>query len=170
MNATVEEKRQSVSKLTETYEVVKKEHTTTQDGLNSKEELLQTLLTGLSSNNTNGGGYMGQLAEAKTQLAHAEAEEEQCRMKLSMAEKELKSAEKKWKDVEKEAGEGKRTLDAMKREVEGIRKRVDACGWDAGKEEDSEIALRDAKSAVRRLTEASLFTLYFCWMRNDVLI
>lgn len=152
MSTSLEAKHQTVLKLTETFEAVKSEHKATQDALTSKEELLQTLLTGLSSNNTNGGGYMGQLAEAKAQLAHAEAEEEQIRVKLSIAEKQLKAAENKWKEVEKEAGDGKRNLDAIKREVDALRKRVDSCGWSAEREAQSEAALKEAKNIVMSLS------------------
>jgi len=53
-----------------------KTNTTPPKRLSSAEELLQTLLTGLSSSgtgNSGGGGYMGQLADAKARLAQATA-------------------------------------------------------------------------------------------------
>jgi hypothetical protein len=74
------EKRAQVEQLTASYATVKEKHTATQTTLSTAEELLQTLLTGLSSGNNNnagGGGYMGQLADAKARLAQASAEEEQ---------------------------------------------------------------------------------------------
>lgn len=121
--------------------------------MNAKEELLQNLLTGLSSSSTTGGGYMGQLADAKARQAHAAGEEEQSRLKLGMSQKELKALEKRWKEVEKEAGEGKRKLKEKETEVEKLRKKVEASGWSSEKESQNEMALRSAKATVRQLTE-----------------
>ena len=135
---------------------LKEKHTTTQTGLSNAEELLQTLLTGLSSSgtgNSGGGGYMGQLADAKARLAQATAEEEQSKVKLGMSEKELKTLESRWKEVEREAGDGKKNLEAMKAEVDKFRRRVDECGWSADKEREGETALRTAKDQARQFTE-----------------
>lgn len=96
---------------------------------------------------------MGQLADAKARLAHAETEEEQSRIKLGMSEKDLKALEKKWKDVEKEAGDGKRALEAMRGEVEALRKKVESCGWSAEKDKAAELAIRAARAEVRQYTE-----------------
>ncbi|TDL23473.1 condensin complex subunit SMC2 [Rickenella mellea] len=147
-------KRVQVDELNASFAIVKEKHTETQTTLNNAEELLQTLLTGLSSSSTTtGGGYMGQLADAKARLAQAVAEEEQSRVKLGMAEKELKALEVRWKDVEREAGEGKRNLEAMKRELENLRKKVEQSGWNAERDDEADLALRKAKAATRDLTD-----------------
>ena len=148
-----------MEELEASYNVLKEKHNTMQDSLNSKEELLQTLLTGLSSSNSSGGGYMGQLAEAKAKLAQASAEEEQSRVKLGMAEKDLKGLEKRWKEVEREAGDGRRNLEAKANEVQALRKKVEACGWSTEKESESEINLRKAKAEVRQSAEVRLIIL-----------
>ncbi|KAI5123009.1 hypothetical protein M0805_007631 [Coniferiporia weirii] len=153
LDASLASKRAKVEGLTASHNSVKETHATTQTALNSKEELLQTLLTGLSSSSSTGGGYMGQLAEAKARLAQAAAEEEQSRVKLGMSQKDLKTLEKRWKEVEREAGEGERNLEAKKREVETLRKRVEASGWSTEKETQSEMSLRTARAEVRQLTE-----------------
>ena len=70
--------------LTASHAKVKEKQDSLQAALTSSEELLQSLLTGLSSNNganAGGGGYMGQLSDARTRAAQAAAEEEQCRVK-----------------------------------------------------------------------------------------
>lgn len=139
--------------MTKSFSSVKESHTSTQTSLNSKEELLQTLLTGLSSSSSTGGGYMGQLADAKARLAQASAEEEQSRVKLGMSQKDLKTLEKRWKEVEKEAGEGRQKLQEKRAEVERLRKKVEASGWSSEKELQNESALRTAKAEVRQLTE-----------------
>ena len=69
---------------------MKDKQNTLQTALTSAEELLQTVLTGLSSNKTGqpGGGYMGQIADAKARGALAGAESEQFKVHTQMKEKE----------------------------------------------------------------------------------
>ncbi|KIJ53254.1 hypothetical protein M422DRAFT_222637 [Sphaerobolus stellatus SS14] len=154
LQASLEEKRVQVAELTESYDDLKAKHTETQTALNTNEDLLQSLLTGLSNSNSNtGGGYLGQLADAKARLANAAAEEEQARRKLSLREKELADLEVKWKKVEKEAGEGKKTLEAAKKELEAIRSKVEATGWRTEKDAQLEADIRQAKSNVRSAAE-----------------
>ncbi|CAL1701767.1 unnamed protein product [Somion occarium] len=149
------DKRIQVNELTASHAAVKEKHAELQTALNSSEELLQTLLTGLSSrkDGQTGGGYMGQLAEAKARLAQGTAEEEQSRVKLGMSERELKALQARWKEVEREAGEGRRQLDVMQAEVAKFRKKISESGWSAEKEQDIETALRNARAEVRHLTE-----------------
>ena len=137
---------------------IKEKHTELQTTLTTSEELLQTLLTGLSSRKEgqNGGGYMGQLAEARSRIAQAETEAEQSRVKLGMNEKELKALQAKWKEVEREAGDGRRQLDAMQAEVAKFKKKVADSGWNSEKEQEVENALREARLEVRRLTEVNI--------------
>ncbi|KAG1878968.1 condensin complex subunit SMC2 [Suillus subluteus] len=117
--------------LESSYMSVKAKHNDTQGSLSKSEELLQTLLTGLSSSNTgnSGGGYMGQLADAKARMAQGSAEEEQNRVKLNMSEKELKALE---------ANSNCKIAD---------------CGWSAEQEQESQVSLATARGQVRQFTE-----------------
>ncbi|THG98165.1 hypothetical protein EW026_g3966 [Hermanssonia centrifuga] len=149
------QKRSEVEALAAAYGIVKDKHSTLQAALSNSEELLQTLLTGLSSNSSGhtGGGYMGQLAEAKARQAQAQAEEEQSRVKLVMSEKELPKLQARWKDVEREAADGKKNLDKMEKELDRFKQKVIETGWSAENEKECETALREARNEVRRLTE-----------------
>ncbi|EPQ53318.1 condensin complex subunit SMC2 [Gloeophyllum trabeum ATCC 11539] len=147
------EKHAQVEHLQTSYDSIKEKHTETQNSLTTSEELLQSLLTGLGANHAGGGGYMGQLADAKARLAQATAEEEQCKTKLGLSEKELKALQARWKEVEREAGDSKRNLEVMKTEVETLRDKVAQSGWSAEKEREGQEALQSAKDEVRRLTE-----------------
>jgi structural maintenance of chromosome 2 len=132
---------------------VKEKHTATQTALVSAEDLLQTLLTGLagtSAQSAGGGGYMGQIADARARLAQAAAEEEQVRVKLDMSRRELRELETRWKAVEREASQSERDIKKMQAEVESLRKKVDATGWSAEKEQASEEALHKAKEDAMR--------------------
>lgn len=148
-------KSKQVEGFNVSYGKVRDEHTTNQTKLATAEELLQTLLTGLSSKgaNNSGGGYMGQLAEARSRIAQGEAEEEQSKVKLGMSEKELKTLEGRWKEVEKEAQKGKRNVEAMKASVEDYRQKVAESGWNEEMEKAGDAKLREAKAEVRSLND-----------------
>ncbi|KAF8631642.1 hypothetical protein AX17_005044 [Amanita inopinata Kibby_2008] len=157
LEASLTNKQTQLNALSTSYNTVKEKHTTLQDSLTNAEELLQSLLTGLSSsggsgNSAGGGGYMGQIAEARARAAQAAAEEEQSKVRLGMAEKELKALENRWKDVEREAGDGKKRVERMKQEVEGCKAKLAKCRWNAELESQNDMKLREARSAVRDLT------------------
>lgn len=142
--------------VTAEYTAVKEKHTATQNSLASSEDLFQTLLTGLagtSAQSASGGGYMGQIADARARLAQAAAEEEQTRVKLDMSRRELGELEKRWKAVEREAGQGERDIKKMQVEVESLRKKADSTGWNEEKEHVSVEALRNAKNDANRCTQ-----------------
>lgn len=118
------------------YAELKKAYDAGAEELARKEELLQTLLTGLSSSKDDegAGGYMGALAEAKARLAAAGTEAEQAKVKIGLAEREIKDKEPRAKKAEKE-GEGLiKELAAKRSEVEQMRTRINAAGWDEDKE------------------------------------
>jgi structural maintenance of chromosome 2 len=144
-----------VDAVTAEYNAVKEKHTATQNSLASSEDLLQTLLTGLAgtSAQASGGGYMGQIADARARLAQAAAEEEQIRVKLDMGRRELGELEKRWKAVEREASQGECDIKKMQVEVETLRKKADSTGWNEEKERGSVEALRNAKDNANRRTQ-----------------
>jgi structural maintenance of chromosome 2 len=121
---------------TAAYAELKQAYDAGAEELARTEELLQTLLTGLSSSKDDegAGGYMGALAEAKARLAAAGTEAEQAKVKIGLAEREIKDKEPRAKKAEKE-GEGLvKELATKRAEVEELRARVNACGWDEDKE------------------------------------
>lgn len=79
---------------------------------------------------------MGQLAEAKARVAAAGTEAEQAKVKIGLAEKEIKEKEPRAKKAEKEGQGLLNELQGKKSDVEKLKKRVEASGWDEGKEKD----------------------------------
>ncbi|KAI1786116.1 condensin complex subunit SMC2 [Ganoderma leucocontextum] len=155
LRVNLEEKRKQVDELNAAHAQVKDKQTALQTSVNSSEELLQTLLTGLSSSNSGntGGGYMGKIADAQARLATGQAEEQSSRNQLDRCGKELKALEADWKKVEREAGDAKRNLEAMRATVDSFRRKLAETGWSAEQEQSHENDLRNAKNEVRRLSE-----------------
>jgi structural maintenance of chromosome 2 len=157
LQSSYAQKKAQVDGLSASYNKIKEKHTTLENALSNAEELLQSLLTGLSSSggsgkSAGGGGYMGQIADARARAAQSAAEEEQCKVRLGMAERELKALEARWKDVEREAGDGKKKVEKMKHAVETCRTRLASCKWNQELENQGEARLRDARNAVKDLT------------------
>ncbi|KAH9957609.1 hypothetical protein BC827DRAFT_1385511, partial [Russula dissimulans] len=156
LDASLAAKKAQVNAVTAEYNAVKEKQTATQTALASAQDLLQTLLTGLagtSAQSAGGGGYMGQIADARARLAQGAAEEEQARVKLDMTKRELGEPEKRWKAVEREAGQGERDIKKTRAEVEALRKKADGTGWNAEKERAHDEALRQAKDNAQRCAQ-----------------
>ena len=139
--------------------MIKEKHTTMESALSNAEELLQSLLTGLTSTRTEtsaGGGYMGQIADARARTAQAQAEEEQCKVRLGMAQRELKALETKWKEVEREAGDGRKKIERTKQTVEACRAALAQCKWNEELEQNLEAKLKEARDNVAELTHVGL--------------
>jgi hypothetical protein len=111
---------------------------------------------------------MGQLAETKSLLAQAQAEEEQTKLKLSMKQTELESLRKKMKEMEKEMGDGRKKVDGMKKVVDDVRRKMDRCAWDEGKEGELERRLREGRGKVRQLGEVSYSVFFFVFVCANV--
>ncbi|KAJ2936738.1 hypothetical protein H1R20_g347, partial [Candolleomyces eurysporus] len=153
LDQVVNEKQDQVGALEKAYQEVREDHTRLEEKYKSDEALLQTLLTGLGGTNNSGGGYMGQLAEAKTRLAQAKTEEEQTKFKLGVAQNELKDLEKKMKDFEREAADGRKKLENMQKAVEQQKQALNTLGWNKEKEDEFVAKLNEARRVVRHLSD-----------------
>ncbi|CAK5267189.1 unnamed protein product [Mycena citricolor] len=149
----VEAKKAEAAAVSAKYAKVKATHDEMEGKLTNSEELLQSLLTGLSNKDkaVGGGGYMGQLAAARQQVTQAEAEQKQNRVKLDMSLTELKGLETRYKALEREAGDAQRRLEAMRSTVQSCRQKIAQCAWDAEKESESETRLKEIRGQVRTL-------------------
>ncbi|KAK7466259.1 Structural maintenance of chromosomes protein 2 [Stygiomarasmius scandens] len=157
LETALAEKQIQVDSITAEFDSVKATNKTATDKLHADEELLQTLLTGLSSKNNaagaGGGGYMGQIADAKARQAQASSEEEQCRVERGMGEKELKELENRFKKMEKESDQGQRRVDELKAVVADCSRKLEACGWNEDKEREGEARINALKQEVQELSD-----------------
>lgn len=156
LEESIADETQKLAKMTEAHKSNKEKHASLESDVQKSEELLQTLLTGVSSKqdkNNTGGGYMGQLAEAKARLAQGKAEEEQSRVKLGMRERELAELKRKMKEFEREAGESQKKLKDMRVVVEQFRGKLGKCKWNQELEEQLEAKLKGLRQRTRELSD-----------------
>jgi structural maintenance of chromosome 2 len=151
---SLDSKRKQIEDFDSNHAANAEQHSTAQAALTRSEELLQSLLTGLTNSSAGtGGGYMGQLADARARLAREAAEEEQLRRKLNMTEKELAEVTKKWKAVEREASEMQSGLEKGHAEFEGMKAKFAKLAWDEAREKAAEEKMASVKQNVRELKE-----------------
>ncbi|KAG8855444.1 Structural maintenance of chromosomes protein 2 [Serendipita sp. 411] len=154
LEAGVEAKSKEVEEIKGIYEKQKNQHDGFQQRFNSKQELLQTLQTGLAdAANTSGGGYLGQLADAKARIVQAQTEEEQVRRQVSIVEKDFGDAQVRWKKVEREASDGAKTIEKGKQAVEKLKRDLAGMKWNEEKDSAFTSSIKNAREEVRSLTE-----------------
>nr|POE87840.1 structural maintenance of chromosomes protein 2 [Quercus suber] len=100
-----------------------------------KEELLQTLQTGISSNAGSDGGYAGQLSAARENVSKAGTEIEQSKLKVSHLEARIKEDEPRAKKAEKENAGLLQDLDILRKEATKLEKELHRLGFKPGDEE-----------------------------------
>ena len=81
--------------------------------MEEKEELLQTLQTGVASKEGQESGYQGQLQEAKNRASAASTEQEQAKLKISHLEKQIKEDEPRAKKAKEQNSGLMKDLEAL---------------------------------------------------------
>jgi structural maintenance of chromosome 2 len=148
----------SSAKSSEAFAALKSSYDASVASLQASEDLLQTLITGISSSSddTTSSGFMGQLAAAKALASSLGTEVERAKAKIEHLQKEVKEKEPRAK---KAAAEGKGLigeLETARNERKALQVALGKLGWD----EEKEGALRDKRDvegkAVRKLLEVGL--------------
>lgn len=127
--------------------------------LAKSEELLQTLVTGLSANSKEdgeaAGGYMGQLAEAKAGVAAAGTEAEQAKVKIGGLERDLKDKEPKAKKAAKD-GEGLvKELAGLQSRLGQLQATLEGIHFDEAREADLRKQQAELTESISKLVEVS---------------
>ena len=102
----------------------------------SKEELLQTLQTGVASKDGQENGYQGQLQDARNRATTAATEQEQAKLKISHFQSRLKDEEPRAKKAKEQNADLLSDLDGMKGQAAQLEKELGKLGFEPGQEED----------------------------------
>lgn len=101
----------------------------------AKEELLQTLQTGVASKEGLENGYQGQLQDARNRVSAASTEQEQARLKITHLEKRIKEEEPRAKKAKEQNSSLLKDLDRLKVEAKQLESQLAKQGYEPGKEE-----------------------------------
>jgi len=136
LESQLRQKTQLFEKTQQKYDKANDDLTTQSEEVNQKEELLQTLLTGVASREGQESGYQGQLHQAKTRLTAATTEQEQAKLKISHLEKRIKEEEPRAKKAKEQNSGLQKDLETLKTQAAKLEAQLSMLGYEPGKEEE----------------------------------
>ncbi len=136
LQAQLKEKSVLYEKIQAQYDTAKAELTKQTEEADKKEELLQTLQTGVASKEGQENGYQGQLQDARNRISAALTEQEQAKLKISHLEKRVKEEEPRAKKAKEQNSELLKDLETLRSQAKKLEAELDKLGFEAGKEND----------------------------------
>ncbi len=147
----LKQKSEAHQKLSKQFEGSNREIEEQKAEVDTKEELLQTLQTGISSNAGSDGGYAGQLAAARDSASKAGTEVEQSKLKISHLEARIKEDEPRAKKAEKENGGLLKDLELLRSQAGKLEKELEKLGFEPGREEEQQAEKSQLEKRIRTL-------------------
>ncbi|USW54043.1 Putative structural maintenance of chromosomes protein [Septoria linicola] len=147
----LKQKTESHQKLQQRYEAANKDLVEQKAEVDQKEELLQTLQTGISSNAGSDGGYAGQLSTARDNASKAGTEIEQSKLKITHLEARIKEDEPRAKKAEKENAGLLKDLESLRTQAAKLQAQLEKLGYQPGKEEEQQAEKAQLEKRIRGL-------------------
>lgn len=135
LETALEDKTADFDNAKVAFDKVKEDLVKQTQEVESKEELLQTLQTGVASKDGQENGYQGQLQDARNRATTAATEQEQAKIKISHLQARVKEEEPRAKKAKEQNAGLLRDLDGLKSEAEQLEKEITKLGFEPGQEE-----------------------------------
>ncbi|KAG0153939.1 hypothetical protein PDIDSM_1318 [Penicillium digitatum] len=135
LGKVLKKKRKIYEKLQAKYDAAKAELDAQNVEVEQKEELLQTLQTGVASKEGQESGYQGQLQDARNRAINAATEQEQGKLKINHLEKRIKEEEPRAKKAKEQNLGLLRDLEGLKSQANKLESELTRLGFEPGKEE-----------------------------------
>lgn len=136
LEGQLQEKKNAYEKLQEKYRTAHDDLAKQTEEVEKKEELLQTLQTGVASREGQESGYQGQLQDARNRASTAATEQEQAKLKISHLEKQIKEDEPKAKKAKEQNSGLIKDLEALKGQAKKLEAELTKLGFTDGQESD----------------------------------
>ena len=136
LEAQVKEKTRLYEKMQSDYDTAKTDMDKQVAEVEKKEELLQTLQTGVASKEGQESGYQGQLQDARNRVSAATTEQEQAKLKISHLEKRIKEDEPRAKKAKEQNSGLLKELEALKGQAKKWESELSKLGFQPGREDD----------------------------------
>ena len=153
LEAQVKEKSILYQKLQSQYDSAKADLDTQTAEVETKEELLQTLQTGVASKEGQESGYQGQLQDARNRVSATATEQEQARLKISHLEKRIKEDEPRARKAKEQNSGLLKDLEMLKAQAKKLEADLTKSGFEAGKEEAMSQQDASLQKQIRTLQE-----------------
>lgn len=135
LEKALKEKRQVYEELQAQYDSAKSELDAQNVEVEQKEELLQTLQTGVASKEGQESGYQGQLQDARNRASNAATEQEQAKLKITNFEKRIREEEPRAKKAKEQNSGLLKDLEGMKSQAQELESELSRLGFEPGKED-----------------------------------
>ncbi|KAJ5305363.1 uncharacterized protein N7443_005023 [Penicillium atrosanguineum] len=135
LEKALKEKRKVYERLQAQYDSAKSELDAQNVEVEQKEELLQTLQTGVASKEGQESGYQGQLQDARNRASNAATEQEQAKLKITNFEKRIREEEPRAKKAKEQNSGLLKDLEGMKTQAQKLESELSRLGFEPGKEE-----------------------------------
>ncbi|KAM3512025.1 hypothetical protein MY11210_004351 [Beauveria gryllotalpidicola] len=162
LEKTVAELESTLEEKTATFNTAKAHCDAEKDGLakqaeevESKEELLQTLQTGVASKDGQENGYQGQLQDAKSRANAAATAQEQSKIKIAHLQSRVKEEEPRAKKAREQNADLLRDLDGLKAQGQRLEKELSKLGFEPGQEEQMYEQQSTLQQTIRGLRQES---------------
>ncbi|KAF2149959.1 SMC2-like protein [Myriangium duriaei CBS 260.36] len=136
LEKSLHQKKDAHDKLQSKFKATDSELQKLKQEVEKKEELLQTLQTGVASKEGQEGGYQGQLQDARNRASAAATEQEQAKLKIDHFTKRIKEDEPRAKKAEKDNAGLLKDLESLRVQAKKIENDLTKLGFDAGREQD----------------------------------
>ena len=136
LETLLQSKSRVYEELQSKYEVAKADYDKQVKEVEQKEELLQTLQTGVASKEGQESGYQGQLQDARNRASTAATEQEQAKLKISHLEKRIKEDEPKAKKAREQNSGLLRDLEGLRSQAKKLEAELAELGFEPGREEE----------------------------------
>ena len=153
LEATLKEKTKAYEKTKAKYDAAKEENEKQTQEAESKEELLQTLQTGVASKEGQESGYQGHLQDAKNRAATAATEQEQAKLKIAHLEKRIKEEEPRAKKAKEQNAGLLRDLEGLKAQSQKLEAQLSKLGFEPGQEEEMYRQESTLQQSIRNLRQ-----------------
>ncbi|KAH0531881.1 hypothetical protein TsFJ059_000654 [Trichoderma semiorbis] len=157
---TVAELETTLQVKTATFDNVKAKYEKAKDDLakqskeaESKEELLQTLQTGIASREGQENGYQGQLQEAKNRATAAATTQEQAKIKIAHLQGRVREEEPRARKAKDQNADLLRELDGLKLQGQKLEGELGKLGLEPGQEEAMYKQESSLQQTVRKLRQ-----------------
>jgi structural maintenance of chromosome 2 len=135
LETLLKEKKKIYDKLQAEYDAAKAELDAQTAEVEQKEELLQTLQTGVASKEGQESGYQGQLQDARNRASNAATEQEQAKLKIAHLEKRIKEEEPRAKKAKEQNSGLLKELEGLKSQAKKLEYELSKLGFEPGREE-----------------------------------
>jgi structural maintenance of chromosome 2 len=153
LEGQLKEKQRLHAKLQEQYQAGHAEIAKQTEEFEQKEELLQSLQTGIASKEGQEGGYQGQLQEAKARTAAASTEQEQAKLKITHLEKRIKEEEPKAKKAKDQNASLLKSLEGLRSQAKKLEAELSRLGFEPGQDDEMQKEESLLQSKIRELRE-----------------